>query len=137
MATIDTTQYANGPLSLTLSASDAASPANVSSPSTTLKVDNAPVTVSLTGPADAPSTAGTQYVTATAGPSGVSAIYCSLDGGAMTEHPGASAVDSRLRRYYRLTPLGSERLAEEAARLKSNAYVAMSRLDLTAGVSRT
>ncbi|MGA2014772.1 MAG: hypothetical protein ABSH51_30185, partial [Solirubrobacteraceae bacterium] len=92
-ATIDTTEYPNGPLSLTLSASDAASPANVASPATTLQVDNAPVTVSLTGPADAPSTAGTQYVTATAtaGPSGVSAIYCSLDGGAITRYSGASA----------------------------------------------
>lgn len=37
-------------------------------------------------------------------------------------------VDSRLRRYYRLTPLGSERLAEEAARLRANANVAMARL---------
>ena len=91
--TIDTTQYANGPLSLTLSAADAASPANVSSPSTTLHVDNTPVALSLTGPSDAPSTAGTQYVsaTATAGPSGVAAIYCSVDGGAYTQHSGASA----------------------------------------------
>src|ERR1700728_432460 len=40
-------------------------------------------------------------------------------------------VDSRLRRYYRLTPAGSERLAEEADRLQSNAYVAMTRLDLS------
>ena len=38
-------------------------------------------------------------------------------------------VDSRLRRYYRLTSTGAERLAEEAARLHSNAYAAMSRLD--------
>jgi hypothetical protein len=91
--TIDTAQYPNGPLALTLSASDAASPANVSSPSTTLHVDNTPVTLSLTGPSDAPSTAGTQYVsaTATAGPSGVSAIYCSEDGGSYASHPGASA----------------------------------------------
>jgi len=91
--TIDTTQYANGPLSLVLSAADAASPANVSSPATTLHVDHAPVALSLTGPADASSTAGTQYVsaTATAGPSGVSAIYCSVDGGAYTSHSGASA----------------------------------------------
>ena len=37
-------------------------------------------------------------------------------------------VDSRLRRYYRLTPAGEERLAEEAARLQSNARVALSRL---------
>ena len=91
--TIDTTAYPNGALSLLLSASDAASPANVSSPSTTLEVDNAPVSMSLTGPADALSTAGTQYVsaTATAGPSGVAAIHCSLDGGASIAYSGASA----------------------------------------------
>jgi DNA-binding PadR family transcriptional regulator len=44
-------------------------------------------------------------------------------------------VDSRLRRYYRLTPVGSERLAEEAARLQSNACVAMTRLDLSGGLA--
>ncbi len=44
-------------------------------------------------------------------------------------------VDSRLRRYYRLTPAGSERLAEEATRLQANAYVAMSRLDLDGGAA--
>ncbi len=38
-------------------------------------------------------------------------------------------VDGRLRRYYRLTALGQERLAAEAARLQANALVAMSRLD--------
>jgi DNA-binding PadR family transcriptional regulator len=38
-------------------------------------------------------------------------------------------VDSRLRRYYRLTAAGAERLAAEAARLQANAVVAMSRLD--------
>jgi DNA-binding PadR family transcriptional regulator len=37
-------------------------------------------------------------------------------------------VDSRLRRYYRLTTSGGERLAEEASRLRDNANVAMSRL---------
>jgi len=56
-------------------------------------VDNTGVTLSLTGPSDASSTAGTQYVsaTATSGPGGVSAIYCSVDGGAYAPHPGASA----------------------------------------------
>jgi DNA-binding PadR family transcriptional regulator len=46
-------------------------------------------------------------------------------------------VDSRLRRYYRLTSAGSERLAEEAARLRANADAAMSRLriDPTGGVA--
>ncbi|HTU28808.1 MAG TPA: helix-turn-helix transcriptional regulator, partial [Solirubrobacteraceae bacterium] len=42
-------------------------------------------------------------------------------------------VDSRLRRYYRLTSVGAERLAEEAARLQANAYVAMTRLDPNGG----
>jgi len=38
-------------------------------------------------------------------------------------------VDSRLRRYYRLTGTGKEHLAAEAARLQANALVAMSRLE--------
>jgi DNA-binding PadR family transcriptional regulator len=42
-------------------------------------------------------------------------------------------VDSRLRRYYRLTGAGAERLAEEAARLRANAYVAMTRLNPNGG----
>jgi DNA-binding PadR family transcriptional regulator len=37
-------------------------------------------------------------------------------------------VDSRLRRYYRLTATGEVRLAAEAARLQANAVVAISRL---------
>ena len=43
-------------------------------------------------------------------------------------------VDSRLRRYYRLTPAGAELLAAEAARLHANAGVAMSRLKPAAWV---
>ena len=39
-------------------------------------------------------------------------------------------MDNRLRRYYRLTPNGSELLAAEAARLKANASAALSRLHL-------
>jgi len=42
-------------------------------------------------------------------------------------------VESRLRRYYRLTPSGAERLAQEADRLRSNAHVAMSRLETNGG----
>lgn len=45
-------------------------------------------------------------------------------------------VDSRLRRYYRLTALGEKRLAIEAARLQANADVAMSRLKPAGGVAR-
>jgi DNA-binding PadR family transcriptional regulator len=44
-------------------------------------------------------------------------------------------VDSRLRRYYRLTPTGEKRLADEAARLQSNARVALSRLKPTGGMA--
>lgn len=40
-------------------------------------------------------------------------------------------VDNRLRRYYRLTPQGRARLAEEAARLHTNATTALRRLRLT------
>ena len=37
-------------------------------------------------------------------------------------------VDNRLRRYYRLTPDGEERLAAEAARLQAHATAALRRL---------
>ena len=39
-------------------------------------------------------------------------------------------VDGRLRRYYRLTPAGTRRLAAEAARLHSHATAALRRLNL-------
>lgn len=43
-------------------------------------------------------------------------------------------VDSRLRRYYKLTPAGIVMLEAEAARLQANARVAVTRLKtLTAG----
>jgi DNA-binding PadR family transcriptional regulator len=44
-------------------------------------------------------------------------------------------VDGRLRRYYRLTPRGSELLAAEAARLQANAAAALSRLNLAGGTA--
>ena len=57
-----------------------------------VNIDNDPVGVSLSGPTDAPTTAGTQYVTATgsAGPSGVSGIGCSVDGAPYQWFPEAS-----------------------------------------------
>ena len=39
-------------------------------------------------------------------------------------------VDNRLRRYYRLTPVGEKRLADEAARLHKHAVAALGRLNL-------
>jgi DNA-binding PadR family transcriptional regulator len=44
-------------------------------------------------------------------------------------------VDNRLRRYYRLTTKGTQRLAEEAARLQDNAAAALSRLNPAGGVA--
>ena len=45
-------------------------------------------------------------------------------------------VDGRLRRYYRLTPEGTGRLAAEAARLQAHAAAALRRLDLAGGMAR-
>jgi DNA-binding PadR family transcriptional regulator len=44
-------------------------------------------------------------------------------------------VDNRLRRYYRLTPKGSQKLAAKVARLQANAAAALSRLDLAGGTT--
>jgi DNA-binding PadR family transcriptional regulator len=44
-------------------------------------------------------------------------------------------VDSRLRRYYRLTPEGTAQLTIEAERLQVNAGVAMSRLKPVGGMA--
>jgi hypothetical protein len=90
---VDTTRYPDGVLPLRLVSRDATSPANVSSPAEVLHVDNQPVSLRLGGPTDAPTTAGTQYVTAsaTAGPSGVAGIACSIDGARYTWHPVTNA----------------------------------------------
>jgi DNA-binding PadR family transcriptional regulator len=44
-------------------------------------------------------------------------------------------VDNRLRRYYRLTPAGTEVLAAEAARMQANAHAAMARLNSLGAVT--
>ena len=65
-------------------------------------------------------------------------LYTALDrlrADGLIEVDREEIVDNRLRRYYRLTSTGAERLADEAARLHSNAYVAMSRLDLRGGMA--
>lgn len=56
--------------------------------------DNVTPNVSLSGPSYALDNAGEQYVTAraAAGPSGVSGINCSVDGGAYQYYPGAAAT---------------------------------------------
>ncbi len=62
---------------------------------------------------------------------GAGTLYAALErlcGEGLIEVDREEIVDSRLRGYYRLTSAGGERLAEEAARLRANANVAMSRL---------
>jgi len=88
---VDTTRYGQGAVLLTLSAADAADvPASLTK---TEYVDNQQPSVSFSGPSDAPSTAGTQYVTATgnAGPSGVAGVSCSVDGAPAQWHASQSA----------------------------------------------
>jgi hypothetical protein len=88
--TIHTWQDGNGAMPLTLGAWDAAGvPVSYTK---TIYIDNSQPTISLSGPAEAPSTAGTQYVTATgsAGPSGVSGIGCSADGAPYQWYPKAT-----------------------------------------------
>src|SRR5579875_4214363 len=58
-------------------------------------------------------------------------LYAALDrlrDDGLIEVDREEIVDSRLRRYYRLTAGGAQRLATEATRLRSNADAAMSRL---------
>jgi DNA-binding PadR family transcriptional regulator len=65
-------------------------------------------------------------------------LYTALDrlrADELIEVDREEVVDSRLRRYYRLTAAGKERLAAEAGRLHSNAQVAISRLNPALGTS--
>jgi len=69
-------------------------------------------------------------------------LYAALDRlriDGLVEVDREEVVDSRLRRYYRLTPRGSDVLAGEAARAQSNAAAALARLrrhgDLAGGVA--
>jgi len=81
----------NGAQQLVLSATSAAG--NTSPYTESIDVDNQAPTVSLAGPSTALSTAGTQYITATAttGPSGLGAIDCSVDGGPTQSYKSSPA----------------------------------------------
>ncbi|HEY1344760.1 MAG TPA: helix-turn-helix transcriptional regulator [Streptosporangiaceae bacterium] len=60
-------------------------------------------------------------------------LYAALDrvvAEGLVEADREEVVDGRLRRYYRLTPLGGDRLAAEVERLRQNAAVAAKRLKL-------
>ena len=89
--TVDTSHLGQGAISLTLSGWDGAD--ELVGDTRTIYVDNSRPFVTLTGPTDIPSTAGTPYVTAVAGgsPSGIDGLTCSVDGGAQRWYPGADA----------------------------------------------
>jgi hypothetical protein len=81
--TIQTADYGQGPMPLTIEGCDAAGVCTGTTYTKTIEVDNSDPWVSLPSPGDAAVTAGTQYVTATAGgsPSGIAEIDCSVDSG--------------------------------------------------------
>ena len=99
-ASVDTRAYVPGAGTLTLQL-QATNAAQVTTTDTaTLKVDNEPVELSLSGPADVASATGsTQYVTTnvTAGPSGVAGARCAVDGGARGVLPGCHRADAGVR----------------------------------------
>jgi hypothetical protein len=88
---INTNAYPNGTLTLEFAASNAAGVS--SDPIETLRVDNVVPSVVLSGPANASSADGTQYITAnaTAGLSLVQRISCSLDNAPAQSYAGSSA----------------------------------------------
>jgi DNA-binding PadR family transcriptional regulator len=53
----------------------------------------------------------------------------------LVEFDREEIVDGRLRRYYRLTPQGAQRLEAEVERMRSNTAVASRRLRLLGGTS--
>ena len=81
--TIQTADYGQGAMPLTIDGCDAAGACTGGWYTRTIQVDNTRPSVSLQSPGDAPVTAGTQYVTATAdgSPSGIAEIDCNVDGG--------------------------------------------------------
>jgi DNA-binding PadR family transcriptional regulator len=63
-------------------------------------------------------------------------LYAALDRlstDRLLEFDHEEVVETRLRRYYRLTPAGRSKLAAEIARLRANAAAAAQRLRLAGG----
>jgi hypothetical protein len=89
---IDTSQYGQGIVPLSLTAIDAAGQSVTDT--RLLEIDNQQPTISLSGPTEASSASGTQYIhaAATAGPSGVAGIECSTDGEPARSYPTTTAA---------------------------------------------
>ena len=119
---VNTTGYPDGTaLQLIYQAENAAGNWS-SSPTATSYVDNSPVDLSLSGPTDAPTSAGTQHVTAaaTAGPSGVGAIFCSVDGSAWTKEPLSGGPAHTATAQVPVNGLGSHQVSCYATNLAAD-----------------
>jgi hypothetical protein len=92
--TIQTADFGQGPMPLTIEGCDAAGVCTGNAYTKTIQIDNSHPSVSLQSPGDAPVTAGTQYVTATASgsPSGIAEIDCSVDGGPTQRYSESGAL---------------------------------------------
>jgi hypothetical protein len=88
---VNTSKFSQGQATLSINALDAAN--EYVEYNKLLHIDNQVPSVTLSGPTDAPTSAGLQYLnaTATAGPSGVAGISCSLDNAPPIWHASASA----------------------------------------------
>jgi hypothetical protein len=96
---------------LVITATNAAG--NTTTDSEHVNVDNLPVSATLTGPRSASVDAGTQYVTAsaTAGPSGVSRIVCSIDGSRWTSERLSGANSQHAETEIPVTGLGQHQVS--------------------------
>ena len=87
---VNTASFGTGAMPLQISGYDAAG--ETTSQTKTVHVDNSTPTLSLSGPTDAPSSAGTEYLTATAGGSvsGIDGTACTVDGSPVGMYLGAT-----------------------------------------------
>ncbi len=90
--TLDTRNFGNGPLSIMYAAVNAAGV--FGAPNETIRIDNRPVTLSLSTPNDADPNVWVDHAVkvtaaASAGPSGLHGISCSTNGGASHAYPAA------------------------------------------------
>ncbi len=106
---MNTASYQTGSALMSVFQADNAAPRWSTSPASTSYIDNDPVDRSIAGPTSAPVTAGMQYLTATAtaGPSGVGAIACSVDGSAWSEEPLSAAGSEQATAEVPVSGLGS------------------------------
>lgn len=110
-ASIDTTGISDGWHSYQVGDQNAAG--NWTNPTEQIGIDNSPVSLTVTGPTDAPVGDGVQHLTATAaaGPSGVGGIYCSDSGGPSTSEPLSGAGAQTATAQVPVSGLGDHKIS--------------------------